>query len=475
MRDKLIEVSKPPLSKRGGFFVSNLIHSDYKTLSILQIRTIYNMKILVEKFGGTSVGSIDRIKAIAQKAIDAQERGYQEVVVVSAMGKTTDELLSLAGQIAVKPRHRELGMLLSTGEVISCSLLAMAIQALGKKATSLTGTQCGIVTNGIQTDSKIENIDTTYLKKLLAQDEIVVVAGYQGRNGDDIAVLGRGGSDASAVALAAALEAESCNIYTDVKGVFTADPRIVKNTSLLDGISYEEMIELAASGAQVMMGRAVEIARKYGLKIKVSSSFEHSSGTVITKEDQLEKVVITGVAANKKVAVIDIFGIQVNSDVAAKILSKIAEKQINIILMNSNSAGDQLNNLSLVIKPEHVEDIIEALDWFIRHSRIDHYQVKRDVAQISIVGSGIANHYGVAYEMYDTLSKNGIEVLMTSTSEIKITALIPREKADLAVIKLHDKFELNNVQRKLVEQDGLKNSRNTETDSMAQGLEGSLF
>lgn len=405
------------------------------------------MKILVEKFGGTSVGSIDRIKAIAQKAVAAQENGYQEVVVVSAMGNTTDDLLAMAGQIAAKPRHRELGMLLSTGEVISCSLVAMAIQALGKKATSLTGAQCGIVANGIHTDAKIENIDTTFLKKLLAQDEIVVVAGYQARNGDDIAVLGRGGSDASAVALAAALEAEYCNIYTDVKGVYTADPRIVKNTSLLYGISYEEMIELAASGAQVMMGRAVEIARKYGIKIKVSSSFEDSPGTIITKEDCLEKVVITGVAANKNVAIIDIFGIKIDSDVTAKILNKITEKQINIILMNSNSAGDGISNPSIVIKPEHIDDIVKALNWFASQGSINHYKVKNDVAQVSIVGSGIANHYGVAYEMFDTLSKNSIAVLMTSTSEIKITALIPREKADLAIIKLHEKFELNNLKR----------------------------
>ena len=409
------------------------------------------MKIIVEKFGGTSVGSIDRIKTIAQKAVMAREKGYSEVVVVSAMGDTTDELLAMAGQIATKPRHRELGMLLSTGEVISCSLVAMAIQALGKKATSLTGAQCGIVANGIHTDAKIENIDTTCLKELLAQGEIVVVAGYQARNGDDIAVLGRGGSDASAVALAAALEAEYCNIYTDVGGVFSADPRIVKNTSLLHGISYEEMIELAASGAQVMMGRAVEIARKYGLKIKVSSSFEDSSGTIITKEGDLEQVAITGVAANKDVAVVDIFGVQIDSDVTAKILNKIAEKQINIILMNSNSAGDHFCNLSIVARPEHVEDIVQALKWFDSQSRIDHYQVKNDVAQVSIVGSGIANHYGVAFKMFDTLSKNGIEVLMTSTSEIKITAIIPKEKADIAVIKLHQKFELNNLERNFLE------------------------
>jgi aspartate kinase len=422
-----------------------------------KLQEIENMKILVEKFGGTSVGSIDRIKAIAQKAVAAQESGYQEVVVVSAMGSTTDDLLAMAGQITTKPRHRELGMLLSTGEVISCSLVAMAIQALGKKATSLTGSQCGIIANGIHTDAKIENIDTTYLKKLLAQDEIVVVAGYQGKSGDDIAVLGRGGSDASAVALAAALEAESCNIYTDVQGVFTADPRIVKNTSLLHGISYEEMIELAASGAQVMMGRAVEIARKYGLKINVSSSFEDSRGTIITKEECLEKVVITGVAANKNVAIIDIFGIKIGSDVTAKILNRIAEQQINIILMNSNSAGDGVSNLSIVIKPEHVEEIIEALNYFASRSSIDHFQVKKDVAQVSIVGSGIANHYGVAFEMFDTLSKNGIAVLMTSTSEIKITALIPRKKADLAVIKLHEKFKLNHLQRNFVEKNTKSN------------------
>jgi len=363
------------------------------------------------------------------------------------MGKTTDELISMVEKIAPTPRERELGMLLSTGEVISCSLLAMAIQALGKKATSLTGPQCGICTDGVYDNARITDIDTTCIKKLLAQDEIVVATGYQGKNGDEITVLGRGGSDASAVALAAALGAEYCHIYSDVDGVCTADPRIVSDTSLLHGISYEEMIELAASGAQIMMGRAVEIARKYSLRVKVSSSFKNSPGTLITREEELERVVITGVAANKEVAMIDIYGVRIGTDDTARILEHITEKQINIILMCSNSAGDYRINLSLIVKPEYVESVQEILNHFCQQDRIDGYDVNPEVAQISIVGSGIANHYGVAYDMFDVLSKSGIDVLMTSTSEIKITAIIPKERANRAVNKLHEKFQLNNLQR----------------------------
>ncbi|MDZ7262282.1 MAG: aspartate kinase [candidate division KSB1 bacterium] len=423
------------------------------------------MGLIVEKYGGTSVGGIDRIKAVARRVIATQEKGYDVVVVVSAMGKTTDELLAMAAKIAPKPRQRELGMLLSTGEVISCSLLAMAIQALGKKAIALTGAQSGISTDDIYANARITEIDTTRIKKHLAEGEIVVVAGYQGKVGDEITVLGRGGSDASAVALAAALQAEYCHIYTDVPGVFTADPRIVRDASLLHGISYEEMIELAASGAQVMMGRAVEIARKYGLRVKVSSSFENSpnpdklgaapdsigTGTIITREEELEKVVITGVAANKDVAMIDIYGVRIHSDDTAKILGEIATRQINIILMCSNSAGDHRSNLSLLVKPEDVDSIVDILNGFHHRARIDRYRVNTDVAQVSIVGSGIANHYGVAYDMFDVLSKSNIEVLMTSTSEIKITAIVPKECAELAISKLHEKFQLNHLQRNLLE------------------------
>ena len=408
------------------------------------------MKIIVEKYGGTSVGSIEKIKTIATRVVANHKKGFGVVVVVSAMGKTTDDLVSLVDEISVKPRERELSMLLSTGEVVTCSLMAMAIQALGVNATSLTGPQCGIYTEGIHDNAKITNIDTTPIKQLLERGEIVVAAGYQGKNGDDITVLGRGGSDASAVALAAALNAELCHIYTDVAGVYTADPRVVKKASLLQGISYEEMLELAGSGAQIMMGRAVEIARKYELKVRVSSSFDNSPGTLITKENELEKVIITGVAVNKKVAMIDIFGLGINFRGTANILKKIKENHINIILLCSTMTSEQSVNLSFVSKPDDLETLKKILKVAVNQNEFEKYTINEDVSQISIVGSGIANSHGVAFEMFDILSKNKIIIFMTSTSEIKITVIIPEDKSDLAIQELHNKFELNNLHRNCI-------------------------
>lgn len=405
------------------------------------------MKVVVEKYGGTSLGSVERIKAVAEHVIARQTLGYGMVVVVSAMGDTTDQLLSMMKEVSHSPRQREMGMLLSTGEVVSCSLLAMAIQSMGSRATSLTGAQGGITTDKVYDNAKILDIDTSRIKRLLEAGEIIVVAGYQGRTGDDITVLGRGGSDASAVALAAVLGAEYCHIFSDVRGVYTADPRAIEEAALLDAISYEEMIELAGSGARVMMGRAVEIARKNGLKIIVSSSFEKSAGTVITKESELEKIVITGIASNEDVSMINIFGLNTNGNDSAEILNRIAEKQINIILLNSTRREDNKSILSLVVKPENAAIIETFLEEYHRDSKIDSYHVDNDAGLVSIVGSGIANHFGVAYEMLEALSKNDIDVLMTSTSEIKIAAIVPKHQTVEATQILHNKFKLNNVQR----------------------------
>ena len=405
------------------------------------------MKVVVEKYGGTSLGSVERIKAVAEHVIARQTLGYGMVVVVSAMGDTTDQLLSMMKEVSHSPRQREMGMLLSTGEVVSCSLLAMAIQSMGSRATSLTGAQGGITTDKVYDNAKILDIDTSRIKRLLEAGEIIVVAGYQGRTGDDITVLGRGGSDASAVALAAVLGAEYCHIFSDVRGVYTADPLAIEEAALLDAISYEEMIELAGSGARVMMGRAVEIARKNGLKIIVSSSFEKSAGTVITKESELEKIVITGIASNEDVSMINIFGLNTNGNDSAEILNRIAEKQINIILLNSTRREDNKSILSLVVKPENAAIIETFLEEYHRDSKIDSYHVDNDAGLVSIVGSGIANHFGVAYEMLEALSKNDIDVLMTSTSEIKIAAIVPKHQTVEATQILHNKFKLNNVQR----------------------------
>ena len=405
------------------------------------------MKIVVEKYGGSSLCSIERIKAIAKHVITRQNLGYRMVVVVSAMGDTTDKLIDMVGEIAPAPRQRELGMLLSTGEMVSCSLLAMAIQAEGASATSLTGAQGGINTDDVFDNAKILKIDTDRIKSLLANGEIIVMAGYQGKTGDDITVLGRGGSDASAVALAAALEAEFCYIYSDVKGVYTADPRIIQNASLLNGISYEEMIELAGSGARVMMGRSVEIARKFGVKIIVSSSLEESIGTLITKESELEQVVITGIAANSDVAMINIYGIRSATNDTAMILDRIANHHINIILLSTTRTKNCNTTLSIIVKPDDVDGTVEFLGQMQKDNRIDSYDVDLHVGLVSIVGSGIANHYGVAYDMFDVLSQNEVEILMTSTSEIKIAAIVPESSTEKTVSILHDKFKLNSVKR----------------------------
>ncbi|MBN2009592.1 aspartate kinase [candidate division KSB1 bacterium] len=405
-------------------------------------------RIIVEKYGGSSVGSVDRMKAIAANVVTRHSLGYKMVIVVSAMGDTTDDLISLMNQIAVSPRHREMSMLLSTGEMVSSALLSMAIQALGKSATSLTGPQGGIHADSVHTEAKISSIDTRRILELLERDEIIVMAGYQGKVGDDITVLGRGGSDASAVALAAALGADQCNIYTDVNGVYSADPRVVPDASLLDCISYEEMIELAGSGARVMMGRAVEIARKYNLDVLVKSSFDESSGTLITREDALEKVVITGVAANTDVAKISIYGLHRN---AHAILRCVAGLNVNIRLLTVNEMPNHETNLSIIVHPDEVMPIRQKLDELKRSEQIKSYAINTDVAKVSIVGSGIATHSGVAFDMFDCLAEAGIDVFMTSTSEIKISAIIPKHAANDAVRALHTTFKLNTIKRKLAE------------------------
>ncbi|MFZ5515521.1 MAG: aspartate kinase [Candidatus Zhuqueibacterota bacterium] len=408
------------------------------------------MKILVQKYGGTSVGSVARIQAIAERSVAFQQKGYAVVVVVSAMGTTTDDLLQLVKQVTAQPRQRELGMLLSTGEIISTALLALAIQSLGAKSTALTGAQGGISTDESYANARITDIDTTRIKRLLRQGEIVVVAGFQGRMADEITVLGRGGSDASAVALASALGARFCDIFTDVDGIYTADPGLVRNASLLQGISYEEMLELAASGAQVMMGRAVEIARKSNLRIRVRSSFNPTPGTIITTEQELENVTITGIAANTPVTLIEIQGIQINSHDTADILGQFTSQRINIILLCSNKAGVDRTNLSLVVHPEDVAKIEAILTDFRAANRCEGYLIRSHLAQVSIVGSGIATHYGVAYEMFETLANSNIEVLMTSTSEIKITGIVPADRIDEAVLQLHQKFELHTLKRNVL-------------------------
>ena len=408
------------------------------------------MKMIVEKYGGTSVRSIDKIKQIAGRIVQNYSENTRVVVVVSAMGQTTDELESLASAISPQPNHREISMLLSTGEIVSSSLLAMALQAHGKRAISLTGAQSGIYTDSVYTNAKILHIKTDKIMHHLQQNEIVVVAGYQGVFGDDITVLGRGGSDATAVALACALKADICEIFTDVNGVYTADPNLIPDASLLEGISYEEMIEMAGAGSQVMMGRAVEIARKYDMKIRVSSSHDKNSGTLITRESELEKVVITGISTNENIAKIDIFGSQDNPNIISEILGEISDQRINIIIMNLHETNDGRFILSFIVRPEDASHIEAMLKIYCGDKKIESYNINKNVAQISLIGSGIANNYGVAHKVFQTLAENSIPTLMTSTSEIKIALIVNRADAKRGTELLHRNFALNNLNRKIV-------------------------
>ncbi len=403
------------------------------------------MRVIVQKYGGSSLASLERIKAVALQVCQARERGFGVVVVASAIGDTTDALVDMVAAITDRPPQRELGLLLSTGEIVSASLLAMALQALGKRATSLTGPQCGIFASGSHERARIAHINSTKVLSLLQRGDIVVVAGYQGQIADDIAVLGRGGSDASAVALAAALNAERCEIYTDVDGVYTCDPRRAPAASPLPRISYEEMLELAGCGAQVMMGRAVEIARKYGVRIRVASSFNRTHGTLITrKESGLENLTITGIAARDNIALVEIMSLKKLRDEAMPILRQFADADINIGLLTTNCCREQVQ-YALVVNQSHIPAITRILESGQQGQVLTRYQVNREVAQVSVVGFGIAENAGVAFEVFDTLARKQIEVLLTSTSEIKISVLVPLDKIDQAVRCLHTHFGLDDL------------------------------
>ncbi len=405
------------------------------------------MKIIVEKYGGSSLATTERILKVAEHIASVHDQGYGIVVVVSAMGDTTDNLLSMVNQVSDNPGRRELGLLLSTGEIVSSSMMAITLQRLGKKAAALTGSQCGIVTDSEYDNAKIEDIDTSRILEYLKDGYIVIAAGYQGISKDDVTVLGRGGSDASATALAAALQAEECRIFSDVPGVYTADPRLISDAALLTAISYEEMIELASSGAQIMMGRAVEIARKHNIKILVGSSFDSNIGTVITREVDLEKVIVTGIAVDKNVVVVHAYGIKGDTTSAAALLNRIAAKGINIIILSLHRTQNNSMDISFIIRPDDVLHTGEYLNLLKKGKIISSFQIDPDVAQIAIVGSGIAATWGVASEIFNVFSTNGIDALMLTTSEIKITAVVPESKAELAANKLHEIFKLSSVNR----------------------------
>ncbi len=401
--------------------------------------------LIVQKYGGTSVANLERIKKVAERVISYKKKGYDLVVVVSAMAGETDRLIKLAKEITPDPPLRELDMLLSTGEQVTSSLLAITLHTLGFPAISFLGFQVPIYTTDLFTRAKIKDIKIDKIKKALADDRVVVVAGFQGvTEGGDITTLGRGGSDTTAVALAAALKADLCEIYTDVEGVYTADPRIVPQAKKLSKISYEEMLEMASSGAKVLEMRSVELAMIYKVPLVVRSSFNYEEGTLITEEDEeMEKVVVSGVTYNKNEARISIYGVPDKPGIAAKIFGPIGEAGIVVDMIIQTARTDNKADLTFTVPRNDFKEAIEIVRKTCEEIGVERIEGDDKIAKISIVGAGMRIHPGVATKMFGTLAKHGINIMMISTSEIKISCVIDEKYTELAVRALHEAFNLD--------------------------------
>ena len=410
-----------------------------------------DLPVKVKKYGGTSVGSVESIRSVAQDLASEHQQGIPQLVVVSAMAKTTDKLLDMALQITPRPRARELDMLLTTGEQVSIALLAMAVHELGANAIALTGAQCGILTDGNFSRARIQNIATDKIYKLLEEDNIVIVAGFQGITSDqEITTLGRGGSDTTATALAAALKSPVCEIYTDVDGVFTASPRIVSDARLLEFIGYDEMLEFAASGSHVLHPRCVEIASKYDISLEVRSSFHHRPGTTVVREELLEKVAITGVTGDAEIARIALMRVKDIPGVAARISKTLTDANVHIQLIIQGIRHDQTNDFSLIISQEDAQHSQEILQRVSKEVEAQEIQVDTHVARVSVIGSGVASNPGVAARMFQALADNEINIQLISSSEIRIACIIQEDQLDSAIRALHEAFDLSNLERKTI-------------------------
>ena len=399
------------------------------------------MALIVQKFGGSSVANAEKIFNVASRVADAYDAGNSVVVVVSAQGDTTDDLIEKAAEINTKPSKREMDVLLSTGEQISIALLAMALEKMKYPVVSLTGWQVMMKTNSTYGSARIEKIDTSRILSEIDKNRIVVVAGFQGINGiGDITTLGRGGSDTSAVALAAALKADLCEIYTDVDGVYTADPRIVKNAQKLDDISYDEMLELASLGANVLHNRSVELAKKYNVDLEVKSSFERVPGTNVKEAGTVEKMLIRGVTRDNDVARISIVGIEDTPGMAYKIFSALSKKNINVDLILQSIGRQNKKDISFTVSKGHLDEALKVLENIRNIIKADHIDHREDVSKVSIVGAGMTSNPGVAALMFEALYEAGINIHMISTSEIKVSVLVNEANAEKAVAAVHTKF-----------------------------------
>lgn len=402
--------------------------------------------LIVQKYGGTSVGNPDRIKAVAERVVATVRQGHKVVVIVSAMSGETDKLIGFANQVSSNPTEREMDLLLSSGERITTALTSMAISELGQKAIALTGRQAGIITDAVYTKAKIERINANKVTKALDDGYAIVIAGFQGVTEDDeITTLGRGGSDLSAVAVAAALNADLCEIYTDVDGVYTTDPNIVPEARKLEKISYEEMLELASLGAKVLQTRSVEFAMNYNVPVVVRSSFNNNPGTLVTKEDQdMEKVVVAGVAYDKNQAKLTVMHVPDKPGIAARLFNTIADANIVVDVIVQNVSADGLSaDISFTVPKTDSRRALELAQKLADDLGAKGVDVRDDLAKISIVGVGMRTHSGVAAQMFGTLSKHGVNIMAISTSEIKVSCLIEAKYTELAVRVLHEEFGLN--------------------------------
>lgn len=398
------------------------------------------MSLIVQKFGGSSVANADRVMNVAKIVTDTYKAGNDVVVVVSAQGDTTDDLIEKANEINPNAAKREMDQLLAAGEQISISLLAMAIEKLGFPVISLLGWQAGFNTNSVYGASRIKNIKTNRLQAELAKHNICVVAGFQGINRyDDLTTLGRGGSDTSAVAIAASLHADKCQIFTDVEGVYTADPRKVENAQKLDEITYDEMLELATLGAQVLNNRSVEMAKKYSVELEVLSSLNPVPGTIVKEKVKMEKMLIRGVTKDKDVALISVIGLEDNPGVAFKVFTKLAQKNMNVDIILQSVGRDGTKDLTFTVSKENGPVAVKLLNDMVD---VAGKEIKcvTNVAKVSIVGAGMESHPGTASKMFEALYSQNINIQMISTSEIKISVIIDADEADRAVSAVHNAF-----------------------------------
>jgi len=399
---------------------------------------------IVQKFGGSSVANVERIQNVAGRVVDYRKKGYDLVVVVSALGDTTDELIELADKINPEPSEREMDMLLSTGEQISVALLAMAIHKLGYEAISFTGAQVGIITDSSHTRARILKINGDKIKAELKKGKIVIVAGFQGVNlNQDITTLGRGGSDLTAVALAKELKADECEIYTDVEGVFTTDPRIEPRAKKINEITYDEMLEMASLGAQVMQARSIEVAKKFDVPIHVRSSFSDKPGTMIIKEvKRMEDVVVNGITLNKNEAKITICNVPDRPGAAANIFKKLADAGVNVDMIVQNVSHIRQTDISFTVPKANVAKALKITKKAASAIKAGDVLEDQNIARVSIVGVGMKSHHGVAANMFEILARHKINIEMISTSDISISCIIQKKFAETAVRALHDKFGL---------------------------------